>query len=515
MSRLASFIKELETLEIHVESSSEALAAARDGSQIGLLPLCRVYPASPKEAAAIVKLTRQQHLPLTVAGGRTGLSGGCLGFQAVRLETQEMNHFEIKDTTLKAQAGASLPELIRACEKEDLVFPFQPASATRREDSYDYLGVKLGPVSLGGALSTNASGLVGCKLGAALDWVLELTVLRPNGATETITERFERFVGTEGRYGIILEARIKLLRHPPDPPSVLVSGRGPLSFTAAAVALGECGVLPLVAEGLVQTEHPPDLPGLVNRIFPEPEKFLENFGHLFGPWSWLVLLQGTGEELTACKEALGRCKESLTLKRLTSEEVSQIKEIRSAASDEVGRGLERIRGAGKGQNTPPLFRAAAFIQESIKEFSARGIKPKAEHNQGALWPYLVDEETREAYRKDVLEGQAFDDGSMKLFEDCNGDLKTFLEQRLAPVVTKEMVKAGEAVNFPGNEDLLIRAEQFTETMELLERLMTEHGACPVPLFYCHLNFRKQPGLMLVHNRLLMDVHEFTETVPEN
>ena len=44
----------------------------------GLLPAAVVKPADEGEVAAIVRLCRNEKVPLTVRGGGTGLVGGCI-----------------------------------------------------------------------------------------------------------------------------------------------------------------------------------------------------------------------------------------------------------------------------------------------------------------------------------------------------------------------------------------------------------------------------------------------------
>jgi hypothetical protein len=73
-----------------------------------------------------------------------GLSGGLIGLPGFMLiEMKNMNSFTIEGAKVRAQAGASVPELIRQCEKEGFYFPVQPASACRKTDVYDYCGVSV------------------------------------------------------------------------------------------------------------------------------------------------------------------------------------------------------------------------------------------------------------------------------------------------------------------------------------------------------------------------------------
>jgi FAD/FMN-containing dehydrogenase len=501
------FLNELAAQAVPFDGSVDAIArAAKDASQLRSAPLCVVRPDSVQQIAEAVKLCRKHAVPVAVAGGYTGLSGGALGYEAVRIETRQLDSFRIEDGAVWAQAGASVPEIVRRTEQRGYCFPFQPASACRSEDAYEYLGARVGPVTVGGSLAANASGLVGCKLGAAADWVTELLIIRPDGEFETLTDGFARHVGAEGRYGIIAEARIALAPLPEDLQTHLVSGIGTASFTSAAVAIGHSGALPLLAEGMVMAATPPDFPAIARRTLDDPEAFLDAFASVFASHAWLILLQGDRSDSDACLRAIrDRCPDA-AVRPISAAEFVQMKQIRSAASDEIGCGVESRTHAA--QLDPPVQRASRFLAEAIREFAARGLQPKAEHNFGMLRPFLEDEQTREAYRREVEAGTAFDDGSLTLHDKCDGDIETLLARCLSPNVTEEMRRRRMAVNFPGNEDILIRAEQFPETVELLGSLMRRHAACPVPLYYCHINFRKRPGWILVHNRLLIDVAEF-------
>lgn len=504
MTDITSFLHALASAGVRADASPAALhAAARDGSQLRLPPVCVTYPADASGIAAVVRACRTHGLPVTVAGGCTGLSGGVLGAGAVRIETRQMGRFAITNDRVHAKAGASIPAIMRATAPLGYDFPFQPASASRVQDVYNYLGVPVGPVTVGGALGTNASGLVGCKLGAARDWVTRLTVITPAGEIRAVTSHFEKYVGTEGRYGIIADADVRLSPKPRDTCTFLLAGDGYETFAAAAAAIGASGVLPLLAEGMVAGTQPPDFHAITAAALADPEPFRREFGRHFQPRAWFVILQGDPAETQACTRAVAAAVPAARIRPLTPAEFLAMKLVRSAASDAVVR-VEDVRApAGD-----PIDRAAGFISEAIAEFRTRGIQPKSEHNFGLLRVFLESDAERDAYRRAMAAGEAFDNGSLALYDACRGDLKTFLCRMLAPVITDEMVRNRTAVNFAGNEDILVPAAQFEDTVALLNRLLKKHGACPSSLYYCHINFRRKPGWVLIHNRLLMDVAQF-------
>jgi FAD/FMN-containing dehydrogenase len=504
MHDLNAFLQELAAAGVPADASPAALRASeRDGSQLRIPPLCVAAPADAAGIAAVVRACRARRLPVTVAGGYTGLSGGVLGPGAVRIETRRMTQFRVADGHVHAEAGASIPEIMRAVAPLGFDFPFQPASASRAKDAYDYLGVPVGPVRLGGALGANASGLVGCKLGAALDWVAALTVVTPTGEVRRVTTGFNQYVGTEGRFGIIADADVRLSPKPQDTRTFLLAGDGYGSFAAAADAIGASGVFPLLAEALVAGTRPPDFDAITAAALPDPVPFRRAFGRYFQPGAWLILLQGDPSETETCTRAVAAAVPSAQIRPLAPDEFAQLKLVRSAASDAVVRAEPAGPGAGD-----PLDRAAGFISEAIAEFRARGFQPKGEHNFGLLRTFLEGDASRESYRRAVAAGEAFDDGTLGLYDACQGDLRTCLRRTLAPVITDEMVRNRLAVNFAGNEDILIPAAKFEEAVALLNRLLQKYRACPSSIYYCHVNFRRKPGWILIHNRLLLDVTEF-------
>ncbi|MHC4872382.1 MAG: FAD-binding oxidoreductase, partial [Planctomycetota bacterium] len=112
-------IKQLEekctTVGIKIDTSAETVnTAAKDASQLKSSPLAVVYPESAEDISSIVKICSELNIPVSIAGGYTGLSGGVLGSDAVRIETRQLDKFDIKNNTVRTQAGASVPEIIRA-----------------------------------------------------------------------------------------------------------------------------------------------------------------------------------------------------------------------------------------------------------------------------------------------------------------------------------------------------------------------------------------------------------------
>ena len=369
------FAADLREKGIAFDSSEVTLElAARDASQLQSIPLGVVCPNSAHQISEIVQLCDKHSIPITVAGGYTGLSGGALGYNAVRIETKLLDSFRIENNSVWAQAGASVPEIIRQVDEQGYSFPFQPASACRSEDVYDYLGTRIGPVTVGGSLGANASGLVGCKLGAAVEWVTELLVVRPGGKMERVTQGFERYVGMEGRYGIIVEAWIALAPLPKDMQTFLVSGTGVVSFTSAAVAIGKSDVLPLLAESMVMAETPPDFESIALRTLTNPRAFLDEFGPFYCSNGWIIMLQGDRKEIDICLQAIGQCRHKISVRKLSDCEFVQMKQIRSAASDEIGCGIENPNRASGTSHT--VQRASSSWVEAIAESGKRGSRPR-------------------------------------------------------------------------------------------------------------------------------------------
>ncbi len=175
----------------------------------------------------------QAGVPITIAGGGTGVTGGGVPQGGWVLSVEKLSRLEIHQGYAIAGAGVPLRDLQAAAQRSGQFYPPDPT-----ENS----------AFLGGTISTNASGSHSFQLGATRRWVQGLRVVLADGSQVDVSrgdtidfdpgtiplpdvtkntagyllrsgmDWVDLFVGAEGTLGIVTEARLGLL---PAPPAVL------------------------------------------------------------------------------------------------------------------------------------------------------------------------------------------------------------------------------------------------------------------------------------------------------
>jgi len=180
--------------------------------------------------AAALREASAAGVPITVAGGGTGVTGGGVPQGGWVLSLEKLNRLEIHQGYAIAGAGVPLRDLQAAAQRSGQFYPPDPT-----ENS----------AFLGGTISTNASGSRSFKFGATRRWVQALHVVLADGRRIDVTrdeaidfdsgavplpavtkntagyllrpgmDWVDLFVGSEGTLGVITEARVGLLAAPP------------------------------------------------------------------------------------------------------------------------------------------------------------------------------------------------------------------------------------------------------------------------------------------------------------
>jgi len=141
-------------------------------------------------------------VPVTIAGGRTGLVGGSVPPEdgsAIVVSTERLTALSVdaEEGTATAGAGVSIADLqarARAAGWEYAVdFPSRDSA------------------TVGGSIATDAGGVHVVAYGATGAQVLEVTVVRMDGTVEVGADARE-VVGSEGIFGVIAEATVRLHR---------------------------------------------------------------------------------------------------------------------------------------------------------------------------------------------------------------------------------------------------------------------------------------------------------------
>ena len=178
------------------------------------LPRAVIFPCTPQEVAAILKLMREHRIPVVTRGSGTGLSGGsvpvpgalvmCLVRFDCILELDERN------LTLLAEAGVVTQNIFAAADAAGLFYPPDPGS------------MKIS--TIGGNVAENSGGLRGLKYGVTRDYVMGLEVVLADGSICWLGNKCVKdvagynlrdlFIGSEGTLGVITKVLLKLLPKP-------------------------------------------------------------------------------------------------------------------------------------------------------------------------------------------------------------------------------------------------------------------------------------------------------------
>ncbi|MDO4983605.1 MAG: FAD-binding oxidoreductase [Eubacteriales bacterium] len=186
---------------------------------------------STEEVSAIMKLCRENKIPVTVRGAGTGLVGGCVPINGgIVLGTERMNRilsYDMKNLVVHTQPGVLLCDLAADALAHGLMYPPDPGEKT---------------ATVGGNVSTNAGGMRAVKYGVTRDYVLAMTVVLPNGEimklgktvckTSSGYSLLHLMIGSEGTLGIITELTLKLIPKPEKDVSLIL----PFKDIATAIA---------------------------------------------------------------------------------------------------------------------------------------------------------------------------------------------------------------------------------------------------------------------------------------
>ena len=138
---------------------------------------------------SIVIESAKYNIPITFSGGKSGLSAGYANYGVLvdLLDLQILSkpfEIDLEKRIIIADQYVYVSDLIKQVSrhsKGELIFQIQPSSAFKL------------PVTVGGLISTNASGVTSGKLGDTSDWVVEIKILKPNGDIEVVDKKNDLF----------------------------------------------------------------------------------------------------------------------------------------------------------------------------------------------------------------------------------------------------------------------------------------------------------------------------------
>ncbi|MEO6845843.1 MAG: FAD-linked oxidase C-terminal domain-containing protein [Chthoniobacterales bacterium] len=202
-----------------------------------------VLASSAEDVSAVAGYAFRHSIPLTTRGAGYGYVGGCVPIQggivvstAPMRKIREINH---RDFVAVVEPGVITADLQKAARRKKLFYPPDPASMKN--------------CSIGGNIATNAGGPRCLKYGVTRSYVLGLEVVLSDGSLVRVGGRTHKnktgfdlvglFTGSEGLLGIVTEATLRLLPHPP--------GRATLSAGFSNIAAAARGVQRIFAHGFL------------------------------------------------------------------------------------------------------------------------------------------------------------------------------------------------------------------------------------------------------------------------
>ena len=240
---LASLVGERQLLE----RPSELVVYASDGLPgYRKLPSLAVFPRTRDEVVAVVRLLAREKVPFVPRGAGTGLSGGALADGCVLLGLNRLTRIldiDAENRMAVVEPGVVNAHLSRAAAAHGLHYAPDPSSQAA--------------CTIGGNVAENAGGPHCLKYGVTLNHVLALTVVLPSGEVVSLGsadgerdgyDLLGAFVGSEGCFGVALDATVRLSRNP-QAVRTLLADFGSLDAAARATsAIIAAGIVPAALE---------------------------------------------------------------------------------------------------------------------------------------------------------------------------------------------------------------------------------------------------------------------------
>ncbi len=171
------------------------------------------YPKSSHDISKLVKFCNKNNINIIATGGETNRVGGTHPYKNhknIFINFKYMNKIEQVDhdnLICTAQSGATLIEVQKKSNSKGLLFPVNIAPNDK--------------CTIGGNISTNVGGLQTLRYGNIEDHINGLEVVLSNGDIVNFESKLKKdnfgpklwklFIGSEGVFGIITKANLKLI----------------------------------------------------------------------------------------------------------------------------------------------------------------------------------------------------------------------------------------------------------------------------------------------------------------
>jgi glycolate oxidase len=244
---------------------ADRLAAVLGESKVSLVPEVRrehggdkwfaahppdvvVLAESTADVAAVMRLAHAEGIPVTARGAGVGYVGGCVpvcgGISLSLAGMRRIKEIHLEDGVAVVEPGVITGDLQAAVRAKGWYYPPDPAS--------------LKDCSIGGNIATNAGGPRCLKYGVTRHYVLGLEVVLADGTVARVGGRCHKnktgfdlvgvFVGSEGMLGVVTEATLRLIPHPPARAALTATFPAFSDAAAAVQSVFQAGHLPAALE---------------------------------------------------------------------------------------------------------------------------------------------------------------------------------------------------------------------------------------------------------------------------
>ncbi|CAG8312266.1 unnamed protein product [Penicillium salamii] len=198
---------------------------------IDRLPVAVAFPNSTEEVAAIARVCHKYKVPMIPYSGGSSVEGHFSapfgGISVDFLNMSDIVAFHPEDMDIVVQPSVSWMELNETIKSSGLFFPVDPGPPVCGSISVmdaEQLLITITQAKIGGMIATNCSGTNAVRYGTMKDWIVNLTIVLPDGRIIKTRKRPRKssagynlnglFTGSEGTLGFVTEATLKLASIP-------------------------------------------------------------------------------------------------------------------------------------------------------------------------------------------------------------------------------------------------------------------------------------------------------------
>ena len=180
------------------------------------------FPESEAEIGKILQVMRENQMPVTIQGGKTGVVGSAVPLRGHIMNLSHMNQVksfffgEEGEAYLKVEPGVTLNELRKAIDRlatpKAFFWPPDPSEST---------------ATVGGIASTDAEGICFHLYGRSATYISGIRVMNAEGSIRDLEkgqgaivfngeskDLLDLYLGGEGMYGVITELTLRLMPKP-------------------------------------------------------------------------------------------------------------------------------------------------------------------------------------------------------------------------------------------------------------------------------------------------------------